>query len=83
MEGICHILANSCWEMLLKTIGQPLGTATVKQYRKALLGSDRRLLDSLWAILKGYWKAIRKYPNTLRPNEHMLLLAGSDEQSGK
>ncbi len=28
------------------------------------LGNAQRLLESLWAILKGYWKAAGKCPNT-------------------
>jgi hypothetical protein len=28
------------------------------------LGKAQRLLESLWAILKGYWKAAGKCPNT-------------------
>jgi hypothetical protein len=34
-DGNCHDLTNSRWEMLLKAIEQPLGTATVKECRKA------------------------------------------------
>jgi hypothetical protein len=51
MERNCSVLANSRWEMLLKVIGQPLG-------------NDKRLLDSLWAILRGYWKVAEKCPNS-------------------
>jgi hypothetical protein len=32
-DGNSHVLADSHWEMLLKTVGQPLGTA--KEYGKA------------------------------------------------
>jgi hypothetical protein len=41
--GNCYVLADSCWEMLLKAVGQPLGNA-------------HRLLESLRAILKGFKK---------------------------
>jgi hypothetical protein len=41
-------LTSSRREMLLKVIGQPLGTA-------------KRVLDSRWVLLKGYWKAAGKY----------------------
>jgi hypothetical protein len=37
-----------------------LGTAKRIPLGK-LLGNGQRLLDSLWAILKGYWKAARKF----------------------
>jgi hypothetical protein len=46
--------------MLSKVIRQPLGDA--KSMGKPL-GNAQRLLDSLWAILKGYWKAVAKCPN--------------------
>jgi hypothetical protein len=26
-DGYCYVLADSCWEMLLKAVGKPLGTA--------------------------------------------------------
>jgi hypothetical protein len=26
-EWECHVLADSCWEMLLNAVGQPLGNA--------------------------------------------------------
>jgi hypothetical protein len=26
-DGNYHVLANSCWELLLKVVGQPLGIA--------------------------------------------------------
>jgi hypothetical protein len=42
---------DSRWA-LPKGIGKPLGNA-------------QRLLESLWASLKGYWKATGKCPNTL------------------
>jgi hypothetical protein len=45
--------------MLLKAIGQPLGTAIEKQ-----LGNSQRVLGSLWQKLKGYVKAAGKCPNT-------------------
>jgi hypothetical protein len=38
------VLANSRWEMLLKVIGQSLGTA-------------ERVLKSRWKMPKGYWIA--------------------------
>jgi hypothetical protein len=38
------VLASSCWEILLKAVGQPLGTA-------------KRVLESCWEMPKGYWKA--------------------------
>ncbi len=44
MERNCSVLANSCWEMLLKVIGQLLGTA-------------KRVLESCWEMPKGYWIA--------------------------
>jgi hypothetical protein len=44
-------LLDSRWLKLLKAVGQPLGNA-------------QRLLESLWAILKGYRKAAGKCPNT-------------------
>jgi hypothetical protein len=47
-DGNCHILANSRWEILLKAVEQPLGTA-------------RRLLESRWEIPKGYWAASGKF----------------------
>ena len=57
----CSVLSNSRWEMLLKAIGQPLGTA--KKGIGKPLGNAQRLLDSFWAILRGYWKAAGKCPN--------------------
>jgi hypothetical protein len=42
MDRNCSVLANSCWEMLLKVIGQLLGTA-------------KRVLESHWEMPKGYW----------------------------
>ncbi len=42
-DGNCNFLADSRWEMLLKTVGQPLGTA-------------QRVWESCWEMLKGYWK---------------------------
>jgi hypothetical protein len=44
MNRNCSVLANSRWEMLLKVIGQPLGTA-------------KRLFKSHWEMPKGYWIA--------------------------
>ncbi len=44
MERNCLVLANSCREMLLKFIGQPLGTA-------------KRVLESRREMPKGYWIA--------------------------
>jgi hypothetical protein len=40
----CSVLANSCWEMVLKAIGQPLGTVNSEQ-------------ESRWEMPKGYWIA--------------------------
>jgi hypothetical protein len=60
-SSICHIFADSCWEMLLKTIGQPLDTA--QGYRKAAVKFPRAtVLDSLLEILKRYRKATGKCP---------------------
>jgi hypothetical protein len=47
-SGNCHILADSRWEMLLKAVGQPLGTSKSVQ-------------ESCWEIPKGYWKASGKF----------------------
>ncbi len=47
-DGNCHVLANSRWEMLLKAVGQPLGTA-------------KRVLEIRWERPKGYWKASGKF----------------------
>jgi hypothetical protein len=44
MHRNCSVSANSRWEMLLKVIGQPLGTA-------------KRVQESRWEMPKGYWKA--------------------------
>jgi hypothetical protein len=44
MDRNCSVLANSPWEMLLKVIGQLLGTA-------------KRVLESRWEMPKGYWIA--------------------------
>jgi hypothetical protein len=52
------VFANSRWEMLLKTIGQLLGTA-----KREASGNSQRLLDSSRAILKGHWKAAGKCPD--------------------
>jgi hypothetical protein len=41
MDRNCSVLANSRWEMLLKVIGQPLGTA-------------KMVLESRWEMPKGY-----------------------------
>jgi hypothetical protein len=61
MEGNCSVLVNSHWEMLLKVIVQPLGTV------KRVLDSHLEvLLDCLLAILRGYWKAAGKCPNSRR-----------------
>jgi hypothetical protein len=43
MDGNCHILADSRWEMLLKAAGQPLSTS-------------ERVLESRWEMPKSYWK---------------------------
>jgi hypothetical protein len=48
-----------------------------------LLGNAQRLLESLWAILIGYWKAAGKCQIKTEPTRKMLLLAGCDEKSGK
>jgi hypothetical protein len=47
-DGNCHALADSCWEMLLKAVGQPLGTT-------------KRVLESHWEIPKGYWATSGKF----------------------
>jgi hypothetical protein len=47
MNGNCHILDDSCWEILLKAIGQLLGTA--KGYMKAA-GKCPKAIGSLLAI---------------------------------
>jgi hypothetical protein len=44
MDRNCLVLANSYWEMLLKVIGQLLGTA-------------KRVWESRWEMPKGYWIA--------------------------
>ncbi len=44
MDTNCSVLANSRWEMLLKVIGQPLGTA-------------KRVKKSCWEMPKDYWIA--------------------------
>jgi hypothetical protein len=49
-DGNCHVLADSRWEMLIKSFRQPLG-------------NTQRLLESLWAILKWYRKSTGKCPN--------------------
>ncbi len=48
MDRNCSVLANSHWEMLLKVIGQPLGTA-------------KRVLESRWEMPKGYWIAFGQF----------------------
>jgi hypothetical protein len=57
----CHVLADSCLEMLLKAVGQPSGHWSIEKP----LGDAQRLLESLWAIPKVYMKATRKYPSYL------------------
>jgi hypothetical protein len=42
-DGNCHILANNCWELFLKAVGQPLGTA-------------KRVKENRWEMHRGYWK---------------------------
>jgi hypothetical protein len=44
MDRNCLVLAISHWEMLLKVIGQ-------------LLGTSKRVLESCWEMPKGYWTA--------------------------
>jgi hypothetical protein len=44
MDRNFYVFANSCWEMLLKVIGQPLGTA-------------KRVKKSHWEMPKDYWIA--------------------------
>jgi hypothetical protein len=44
MDINCSVLPNSHKEMLLKVIGQPLGTA-------------KKVLESRWEMPKGYWIA--------------------------
>jgi hypothetical protein len=46
--------------MLLKAVGQPLGTA--KRVEESRWEIAQRLLNSLWAILIGYRKVIGKCP---------------------
>jgi hypothetical protein len=47
MDRYCSVLA-SLWEILLKVIGQPLGTA-------------KRVMESRWEMPKGYWIASRQF----------------------
>jgi hypothetical protein len=47
-DGNCHVLADSCWEMLLKAVEQPLGRA-------------KRVQESRWEMPKGYWAASGKF----------------------
>jgi hypothetical protein len=50
-----HVLRS--WPGIrVKAVGQPLSTA------KKPLGNAQRLLESLWAFLKVYWKAGGKCP---------------------
>jgi hypothetical protein len=58
-DGNCHFLADSRWEMLLKAVGQPLGTA-----RRVLEAAEKcpKAIGKPRAILKG--KAAGKSPNT-------------------
>jgi hypothetical protein len=42
--GIATFLADSHWEILLKDVGQPMGTI-------------KRGQESRWETSKGYWKA--------------------------
>jgi hypothetical protein len=67
--------------MLLKAVGQVLGTA--RKYRKAARKSQR-LLESLWAVSKGYRKAAGKCPNTsCQPIEQEAALpSGYRQKSG-
>jgi hypothetical protein len=44
----CHVLGDSCWEMLFKAVEQPLDTA-------------KRVWESYWEIPKGYWPASEKF----------------------
>jgi hypothetical protein len=44
----CHVLADSRWEILLKAVEQPLGTA-------------KRVLEIRWEMPKGYWPAYGKF----------------------
>ncbi len=44
----CSVLAKSRWEMLLKVIGHPLGTA-------------KRVYESRWEMPKGYWIASEQF----------------------
>jgi hypothetical protein len=48
MDRNYSVLANSRWEMFLKVIGQPLGTA-------------KRVLESRWEMPKGYWIASEQF----------------------
>jgi hypothetical protein len=64
--------------MLLTVTRQLLVIAKRVQYVK-LLGNVPKLLDSLWAILEGCWKADANAPQiTLIPTGQMILLAGCD-----
>ncbi len=46
MDRNCSVLANSHWEILLKVIGQQLGTA-----KRVFIKKNR------WEMPKGYWIA--------------------------
>ncbi len=47
-DGNCQVLADSRWEILLKAVEQPLGTA-------------KRVYESRWEMPKGYWAASGKF----------------------
>jgi hypothetical protein len=62
MDRNCLFLANSRWEMLFKGYWTAAGYCW--KGIGMLLGNAQRLLDSLWAILRGFWKAAGKWPNS-------------------
>jgi hypothetical protein len=65
MEINCSVLANSRWEMPLKVIGQPLGTA-------------KRVLESRWEMPKGYRIASGQFLEGIgKPLENAQILAFS------
>ncbi len=47
-KGYCHVLADSCWEMFLKAVEEPLGT-------------DKKVKESRWEMPKGYWPVSGKF----------------------
>jgi hypothetical protein len=47
-DGNGLVFANSRWEMLLKAVGQPLGSAN-------------RIQESCWEMPRGYWKISEQF----------------------